>query len=226
MAHPSPALFEEDELELHHLLQGNNGASRKGPTEWEEILIAHALPEPILEGTSGAENRRRRENMFIHHKSTKASQIALQKQSWMRLNWKRRRAIRYLQPSPVGAFLIRKADTKGEYVMSVQAGVKVCHVLLRSELHDRAVLFNVHPTPHFFEHLYDLVLFCSHQPFHFEALGSDLITLNLKSAETAAKINTDVGLFRRGPCAARWRRQSPACCSALAPSRRVPHLGP
>lgn len=190
-------LFEEGELQLHQLL-GDTAQE----AQWEEVLVAHARPEaeasaPVPAGGADVvgqlQQDGRRENMFIHHRSMVAAAVRLQKQSWMRLAWKRRRAIRYLQPSPVGAFLIRQGDKKGEYILSVQAGVKVCHVLLCSEIYNGTVLFNVHPTPHFFEHLYDLVLFCSYQPFHFEALGSDLITLNLESAKTAERINTHVG---------------------------------
>lgn len=74
--------------------------------------------------------------------------------------------------------------------MDVQAGPRIGHVLLSHVQHKGVPYFLLPGTPHLFEHIYDLVLFCHYNPFVFEKIdGKVVITLSIEMAKKAEKIN-------------------------------------
>lgn len=66
-----------------------------------------------------------------HSRRPALLQIKVYRQPWCRLKWSQPRADRYLAPAPKGAFIVRRAPRKGDFVLSVQSGIRVCHVRLR-----------------------------------------------------------------------------------------------
>ena len=75
-------------------------------------------------------------------------------------------------------------------MMDVQAGPRIGHVLLSHVNVDNVSYFQLPGTPHLFEHMYDLVLFCHYNPFVFEKIdGTIVITLSIAMAKKAEKIN-------------------------------------
>ena len=99
-----------------------------------------------------------------------------------------------MAPAPKGAFVIRDAPhtaDKTDFCLSVQTGLqgRVCNVLIKREQAADVTWWNIHPTPHFFESLFDLVLYCSVQPFHFRNIDpTNKITLDLAAAVEAARL--------------------------------------
>eukprot|EP00043_Microstomoeca_roanoka_P009718 m.92613 g.92613 ORF g.92613 m.92613 type:complete len:768 (+) comp14671_c0_seq1:195-2498(+) len=152
--------------------------------DFDVIVAQHALP--AAEGDDMP-------IMFVHYTSKGAQKIDVFRQPWCRIKWSKARSNRYLSSAPVGAFIIRRATQRGQYVLSVQAGPRVCHVLIRAIAKDSTILYNVYPTPQWFENLYDLVLFCSYQPFQFPDLeGSGAITLSLEASQRAERLYRDL----------------------------------
>eukprot|EP00051_Salpingoeca_urceolata_P010256 m.124990 g.124990 ORF g.124990 m.124990 type:complete len:1001 (+) comp16640_c2_seq1:98-3100(+) len=123
--------------------------------------------------------------------SQRAANVDLGKQSWFRTSWSTLQATRYLECSPKGSFVIRGApEASTDYVLSVQAGPRVAHVLLRSATTGGRFYWRLHANSAWFEHIFDLVLYCSVEPFCFKALDPHAsIKLNLLAAEKAEEIN-------------------------------------
>ncbi|EDQ85881.1 uncharacterized protein MONBRDRAFT_28839 [Monosiga brevicollis MX1] len=145
-------------------------------TDWHALVAQHAERRHHLDKGSAA---------FIHFASQGSKKVInVFHEPWCKLRWGKIQADRYLAPSPKGAFIIRKASQPGEFVLSVQAGVRVCHVLLKVICgEDERVLYNIYPTPQWFESLFDL-------PFMFRNLhGTEPITLSLEASSKAHRLN-------------------------------------
>eukprot|EP00730_Choanoeca_flexa_P006691 TRINITY_DN12204_c0_g1_i6.p2 TRINITY_DN12204_c0_g1~~TRINITY_DN12204_c0_g1_i6.p2 ORF type:complete len:386 (+),score=55.99 TRINITY_DN12204_c0_g1_i6:2373-3530(+) len=158
-------------------------STRRRIAEWDGIVNDHAIQSDAELGQT--------KMFYIHYTSKGAKQINVYKEPWCHLRWGKIQADRYLSPAPKGAFIVRKGPQQGEFVLSVQSGIRVCHVLLRAvKYRTGPVLYNIYPTPQWFESLYDLVLFCSYQPFYFSKLdATNEITLSLAASSKAQKLN-------------------------------------
>lgn len=123
--------------------------------------------------------------------SSYLAQFKLESAPWYQEDTTTEEATKYLKDTPQGAFVIRKAPNRpNDLALSVQAGPKVCHVLLRGVDHDGKTYKNVSPTAEHFEHVYDLVKYCHHEPFHFKAIDEkENIYLLLDAAKEADAIN-------------------------------------
>jgi hypothetical protein len=125
-----------------------------------------------------------------HPCSREAKKIKLTDQPWYRPGVTRKQSDEYLANTPPGAFVVRPAAAGDSHVMDVQAGPRIGHVLLTHANIDGVTYYHLPGTPHYFEHVYDLVLFCHYNPFIFEKIdGQIVITLSIAMAKKAEKIN-------------------------------------
>eukprot|EP00048_Salpingoeca_helianthica_P017246 m.236246 g.236246 ORF g.236246 m.236246 type:complete len:738 (-) comp20502_c0_seq1:110-2323(-) len=136
-----------------------------------------------IQGGDGAEKH-------YHPCSREAKKIKLPDQPWYRPGITRKQSDDYLASTPPGAFVVRPAAAGDSHVMDVQAGPRIGHVLLSHITIDSITYFHLPGTPHYFEHLFDLVMFCHYNPFIFEKIdGKIVITLSIAMAKKAEKIN-------------------------------------
>lgn len=130
------------------------------------------------------------EDKHYHPATREAKKIKLTDQPWYRPGVTRKQSDEYLASTPPGAFVVRPAAAGDSHVMDVQAGPRIGHVLLTHVTEDGLTYFHLPGTPHFFEHVYDLVMFCHYNPFIFEKIdGQIIITLSIAMAKKAEKIN-------------------------------------
>lgn len=136
-----------------------------------------------------------REAEKIYHKQSKvAKKSSYLDATWYRPEFTQQQINDYLETAEHGAFIIRlpphavKGAHEKTVALSVQAGPRVCNVLLRAYEHSNTIWWNV--TNHYFEDLTDLVIFGTETAFNFPKLeGSGLVTLNLKSAKKAETLH-------------------------------------
>lgn len=121
----------------------------------------------------------------FHDVSADAKDIDLAAQSWFQINWTREESEAYLENASKGAFIIRKsADT---LAIAIQCGPmvhnKISHIRLNKCNMKGKEWYNVVPTIHYFEHVYDLIFYCHYCPFHITNMSSEnVITLSLAAA--------------------------------------------
>jgi hypothetical protein len=116
--------------------------------------------------------------------------VKLQDQPWYRPSATRQLSEEYLANTPPGAFVIRPSAAGDSHVLDVQAGPRIGHVLLSHVMFEDQTYYQLPGTPHVFENIYDLVLFCHFNPFVFEKIdGTITITLSIAMAKKAEKLN-------------------------------------
>ncbi len=100
-------------------------------------------------------------------------------QPWYRPEASRKVAEDYLTNTPPGAFIVRMSSAGDCHILDVQAGMRVCHVQLLHVPFEGVTYYKLPGTVHFFEHIFDLVLFCHYNPFqfNFEGMAPEGITL-------------------------------------------------
>eukprot|EP00047_Mylnosiga_fluctuans_P004594 m.235460 g.235460 ORF g.235460 m.235460 type:complete len:763 (-) comp12828_c0_seq1:115-2403(-) len=150
-----------------------------------DALSGEQPPQP------GAALPRIEEEFHYHPASRSALDTDVSAQPWFRSDYTRKSSEEYLANSPPGAFVVREASTKDCHILDVQAGGRVCHVQLLHVLVNKLKYYKLPGTPHMFEHLMDLVLFCHYNPFHFnyEGMSKEGITLSLAMARRAEQMH-------------------------------------
>ena len=127
--------------------------------------------------------------------SRRSKEIVLKEQPWFREGFSREQADAYLAKTPPGAFILRPNPAKDSYILDVQAGVRVGHVLLAEVQLEGAIYCRLPGTLHLFQSLYDLVLFCHYNSFTFKNIdnGSVSISLSVAMTKRAEQINKVCG---------------------------------
>ena len=138
-------------------------------------MYAHETGELISDQmmmTTGIEDEYNGELLRFHLTSHVAFPHNIDEQSWFQPKTKKKEAELFLEHAPVGAFLIRIPANPFSYMLDVQAGPRIGHVLLAQIMRDEMMYVRLPGTPHVFQHLFDLVRFCHFNPFHFEKIGT------------------------------------------------------
>eukprot|EP00052_Salpingoeca_macrocollata_P024613 m.220985 g.220985 ORF g.220985 m.220985 type:complete len:671 (-) comp22282_c0_seq4:89-2101(-) len=117
------------------------------------------------------------------HKETDRAKAATGKPVWLQEGWNRSQAVQHLTGSAVGAFVLYPSASQGGNLdLSVQAGTKVCHALVRHVRLQMQAFYNLRPTPHAFENLLDLVAFFAEHGVAFPSVTSSAIKLDARAA--------------------------------------------
>eukprot|EP00051_Salpingoeca_urceolata_P001327 m.40083 g.40083 ORF g.40083 m.40083 type:complete len:821 (+) comp11334_c0_seq1:285-2747(+) len=150
----------------------------------QEAEVAHAKQKELVVYDSSIVNQ---DGYLYHLISKSAKKVDHTKQTWYKEDWDHSQCVEYLKTAPNGAFVIRKVGEKrpDDYALAVQAGVKVCNVLLPTREYKGKRFIGISPTKDYFEHMFDLVLYAHTVPFKFASLGSAKIVLILESAKEA-----------------------------------------
>jgi hypothetical protein len=87
--------------------------------------------------------------------------------------------------------VVRQAPDGKSFVLDIQAGPRVGHVLLAACEFEGNSYLSLPGTMHAFEHIFDLVLFCHYNPFNFKNINDSnvSITLSLAMTKHAERIN-------------------------------------
>eukprot|EP00047_Mylnosiga_fluctuans_P002894 m.226418 g.226418 ORF g.226418 m.226418 type:complete len:1450 (+) comp11421_c0_seq1:361-4710(+) len=154
-----------------------------------------AAPAPVNEAQQQPRSRTRSfrdESGKHYYTSTREAQaLKVEEQPWFRPTLTRADSDQYLLKTPPGAFVVRKSPDSKSFVMDVQAGPRVGHVLLSKVEFKGHEFYNLPGTTHAFEHIYDLILFCHYNAFNFKNINesSVSITLSLAMSKRAQQIN-------------------------------------